>query len=134
LRTYVRTGKTPEWAAADLILLDPEIEIGVVRGGFVDHPRYAGRRIFGAGINLTRLYRGQIDFLFYLMRDLGFLNKVYRGLMVDDDPARAVEKLWIAAVEIYAIGGACQLLPVVDPGRVPRSEGKAVRVLDRRPA
>jgi thioesterase DpgC len=101
-------------AAADLILLDPAIEIGVVRGGFVDHPRYAGRRIFGAGINLTRLYHGQIDFLFYLTRDLGFLNKVYRGLITDDDPARAVEKLWIAAVEIYAIGGACQLLHVVD--------------------
>lgn len=101
-------------AAADLILLDPEIEIGVVRGGFVDHPRYAGRRIFGAGINLTRLYHGQIDFLFYLTRDLGFLNKVYRGLITDGDPARAVEKLWIAAVEIYAIGGACQLLHVVD--------------------
>jgi thioesterase DpgC len=101
-------------AAADLILLDPEIEIGVVRGGVVDHPRYAGRRIFGAGINLTRLYRGQIDFLFYLMRDLGFLNKVYRGLITDGDPTRAVEKLWIAAVEIYAIGGACQLLHVVD--------------------
>ncbi len=101
-------------AAADLILLDPEIEVGVVRGGVVDHPRYAGRRVFGAGINLTRLYRGQIDFVFYLMRDLGFLNKVYRGLVTDHDPVRTVEKLWIAAVEIYAIGGACQLLHVVD--------------------
>jgi thioesterase DpgC len=101
-------------AAADLILLDPAIEIGVVRGGLVDHPRYAGRRVFGAGINLTRLYRGQIDFLFYLTRDLGFLNKVYRGLITDGGPARAVEKLWIAAVDVYAIGGACQLLHVVD--------------------
>jgi enoyl-CoA hydratase/carnithine racemase len=101
-------------AAADLILLDPEIEIGVVRGGVVEHPRYAGRRILGAGINLTRLYRGQIDFVFYLTRDLGFLNKVYRGLVVDHDPVRTIEKLWIAAVEIYAIGGACQLLHVVD--------------------
>ncbi len=100
-------------AAADLILLDPEIEIGVVRGGVVEHPRYAGRRIFGAGINLTRLYRGHIDFLFYLTRDLGFLNKVYRGL-ITDDPGRPQEKLWIAAVEVYAIGGACQLLHVVD--------------------
>ena len=30
--------------AVDLILLDPEIEVGVFRGGFVDHPRYAGER------------------------------------------------------------------------------------------
>src|SRR5262245_44402421 len=39
--------------AVDLVLLDPEIEVGVFRGGMVEHPRYAGRRIFGAGINLT---------------------------------------------------------------------------------
>src|ERR1700733_14231719 len=29
-------------AAVDLILLDPAIEVGVFRGGVVDHPRYAG--------------------------------------------------------------------------------------------
>src|SRR6202012_4232452 len=28
-------------AAVDLILLDPEIEVGVLRGGVVEHPRYA---------------------------------------------------------------------------------------------
>ena len=66
-------------AAVDLVLLDPEIEVGVFRGGVVDHPRYAGERIFGAGINLTHLYHGRIDFLFYLVRDLGYVNKIYRG-------------------------------------------------------
>ena len=101
-------------SAVDLVLLDPEIEIGVFRGGVVEHPRYAGQRIFGSGINLTHLYRGQIDFLFYLTRDLGYVNKLYRGLIMDTDPPRAVEKLWIAAVEVYAIGGGCQLLHVVD--------------------
>ena len=44
--------------AVDLILLDPEIELGVLRSGPVDHPRYS--RVFGAGLNLTRLYHGQI--------------------------------------------------------------------------
>lgn len=101
----------PTEAAVDLILLDPETEVGVLRGAVVDHPRYAGERIFGAGINLTYLYRGRIDFLFYLVRDLGYVNKLYRGLMT---PAGGVEKLWVAAVERYAIGGACQLLHVVD--------------------
>ncbi|HSC62596.1 MAG TPA: hypothetical protein VLD35_03105, partial [Caldimonas sp.] len=57
-------------AAVDLVLLDPEIEVGVFRGGVVDHPRYAGRRIFGAGINLTHLYRGLVPFLFYFVRDM----------------------------------------------------------------
>src|SRR5207248_7487337 len=54
------------------------------------------------------LYQGRIDFLFYVVRDLGYVNKIYRGL------ASGVEKLWIAAVEEFAIGGACQLLHVID--------------------
>jgi (3,5-dihydroxyphenyl)acetyl-CoA 1,2-dioxygenase len=99
----------PIEAAIDLVLLDPEIELGVLRGGVVEHPRYAGERVFGSGINLTHLYRGRIDFLWYLTRDLGYVNKIYRGL---SDPEQ--EKLWIAAVERFAIGGACQLLHVVD--------------------
>jgi thioesterase DpgC len=89
--------------AVDLMLADPEIEICVLRGGVVEHPRYAGRRILGAGLNLTHLYQGKISYLFFPVRDLGFVNKVFRG-----------EKLWIAAAETYAIGGACQLLLAVD--------------------
>jgi (3,5-dihydroxyphenyl)acetyl-CoA 1,2-dioxygenase len=89
--------------AVDLMLADPEIEVCVVRGGVVEHPRYAGRRILGAGLNLTHLYHGRISYLFFPVRDLGFVNKVFRG-----------DKLWIAAAETYAIGGACQLLLAVD--------------------
>ena len=97
-------------AAVDLVLLDPEIQVGVFRGGVVDHPRYAGERPFGAGINLTLLYHGLIDFLFYVVRDMGYVNKLYRGLA----GPHATEKLWIAAVEKFAIGGACQLTHVMD--------------------
>ena len=97
-------------AAVDLVLLDPEIQVGVFRGGVVDHPRYAGERPFGAGINLTHLYHGRIDFLFYVVRDMGYVNKLYRGLAGPN----ATEKLWIAAVEKFAIGGACQLTHVMD--------------------
>jgi (3,5-dihydroxyphenyl)acetyl-CoA 1,2-dioxygenase len=104
--------------AVDLALLDPEIEICVLRGGLVDHPRYAGRRVFGAGINLTHLYRGLISYLFYLVRDLGYVSKIYRGLSGPEHAPgpleETTEKLWIAAAETYAIGGACQLLHVVD--------------------
>jgi thioesterase DpgC len=109
----------------DLILLDEAIEVGVLRGGVTQHPRYPGMRVFGSGINLTHLYHGRIDFLFYLRRDLGYVNKIYRGIVVPAQdqggwPNRAagaggaVEKLWVAAVECFAIGGACQLLHVVD--------------------
>jgi (3,5-dihydroxyphenyl)acetyl-CoA 1,2-dioxygenase len=101
----------PTEVAVDLLLLDPEIEVAVFRGGVVEHPRYPGERIFGAGINLTHLYEGRIDFLFYLVRDLGYVNKIYRGVVQDEGSA---EKLWVAAVERYAIGGACQLLHVMD--------------------
>jgi thioesterase DpgC len=112
---------TTLWAtecAVDLILLDPEIEIGVMRGGVVDHPRYAGARIFGSGLNLTRLYLGQLPFLFFITRDLGYVNKIYRGLSGPEhhpaQPEETTEKLWLCAAETYAIGGACQLLHVMD--------------------
>ena len=104
--------------AVDLVLLDPDVEVGVFRGGVVDHPRYAGGRIFGAGINLTHLYHGLVDYLFYITRDMGYVNKLYRGLSADefrpDEPEETTEKLWVAAVETYAIGGACQLLHTMD--------------------
>jgi len=93
----------------DLLILDPQVEIAVLRGGVVEHPRYAGRRIFGAGLNLTHLYRGQISYLFFPVRDLGLVHKVYRGLSQPE-----TEKLWIAAAETFAIGGGCQLLLTVD--------------------
>jgi thioesterase DpgC len=98
----------PTETAVDLILLCPEIEVAVFRGGLVDHPRYAGERVLGTGINLTHLYKGKIDFLFFLTRDLGYVDKIYRGLSSGE------EKLWIAAVERFAIGGHCQLLHVAD--------------------
>ena len=102
--------------AVDLALLDPGTEICVLRGGPVEHPKYAGKRLFGAGINLTHLYQGKIRYLWYLVRDLGFVNKFYRGLALPDvSPEEgSIEKLWIAAVEGFAIGGHCQVLLTMD--------------------
>jgi thioesterase DpgC len=108
----------PTEVGVDLILMDPAIEVGVFRGGVVDHPRYAGRRIFGAGLNLTFLFHGRLSFMFFITRDLAYVNKLYRGLSGPvhrpDQPEDTTEKMWLAAVETYAIGGACQLLHVVD--------------------
>jgi (3,5-dihydroxyphenyl)acetyl-CoA 1,2-dioxygenase len=104
----------------DLALLDPSTEICVMRGAPVEHPKYKGRRVFGAGINLTHLYHGRIPFVWYLQRDLGYVNKIYRGLAFADDAppdefgGRTIEKPWIAAVEAFAIGGHCQALLVMD--------------------
>nr|MBA2449717.1 enoyl-CoA hydratase/isomerase family protein [Chloroflexota bacterium] len=71
-----------------------------------------------AGINLTHLYHGQISFLFYITRDLGFVNKIYRGLspfeLWPGELEATQEKPFIAAVEAFAIGGGCQLLLVMD--------------------
>src|ERR1041384_2761369 len=102
--------------AVDLALLDRQTEVCVLRGGVVEHPKYAGRHLFGAGINLTHLYQGSIRYLWYLIRDLGFVNKLYRGLALkDQDPETGGrEKIWIAAVEGFAIGGHCQILLAVD--------------------
>jgi thioesterase DpgC len=102
--------------AVDVALLDPQTQVCVLRGGTVEHPKYAGRRLFGAGINLTHLYQGKIPFLWYLRRDLGLVNKFYRGLARPgvSPEADSIEKLWIAAVEGFAIGGHCQILLTMD--------------------
>ena len=71
----------------DLALLDRATEIAVMRGAVVEHPKYQGRRVFGAGINLTHLYHGRIPFVWYLQRDLGYVNKIYRGLAFRRRPA-----------------------------------------------
>lgn len=104
----------------DLVLLDPDIEVGVLRGGVSTHRRYAGRRVFNSGINLTHLYWGQISLIdFFVNRELGLLGKIQRGLWTGDDGRRpglegTDEKPWIGAVESHAIGGGCQLLLVMD--------------------
>ena len=105
--------------ATDLVLLDPGIEVGVIRGKTVDHPKYAGRRVFNAGINLTHLYHGKISFIdFFIVREMGYLHKMYRGLSGPEfwpnEVENTDEKPWIAAVESFAIGGGCQLLLAMD--------------------
>ncbi len=105
--------------AVDVAILDPETQIAVLRGDTVEHPKYKGRRILGAGINLTHLYRGRIPFVWFLQRDLGYLHKIFRGLASpdaapDDMHGLATEKPWIGAAETFAIGGHCQLLLIMD--------------------
>ncbi|HIB18439.1 MAG TPA: enoyl-CoA hydratase/isomerase family protein [Alphaproteobacteria bacterium] len=108
----------PMEQAVDVAILDPITEVCVLRGTPAQHPRYAGRNIFCSGLNLTHLYEGKIPYLWYLTRDLGFVNKIAHGLLDDpdaiDDPMPTVEKPWIAAVETFAIGGGCQYLLVMD--------------------
>ncbi|MGC0375076.1 (3,5-dihydroxyphenyl)acetyl-CoA 1,2-dioxygenase DpgC [Streptomyces sp. SAI-229] len=106
-------------AAVDLVLMDEDVRVGVLRGGSVDHPRYAGRRVFSAGINLKDLRNGAISFVDFLLgRELGYIHKMLRGLLTAPDaPAwceRTVQKPWIGAVDSFAIGGGMQLLLVLD--------------------
>jgi thioesterase DpgC len=102
--------------AVDVALLDTQSELCVLRGDAVTHTKHAGRRVFGAGINLTHLYQGKIRYLWYLIRDLGLVNKLYRGLALPGvHPEEAsIEKPWLAAVESFAIGGHCQILLTMD--------------------
>jgi len=105
--------------AVDLAILDPRTQVCVLRGDRVQSGKYAGRRVLGSGINLTHLYNGKVPFIWYLQRDLGIVNKIYRGLARPDEVPNDVtgttlEKPWIAAVEGFAIGGHCQYLLVMD--------------------
>ncbi|MGH8709454.1 MAG: enoyl-CoA hydratase/isomerase family protein [Burkholderiales bacterium] len=102
--------------ATDVALLDRKTELVVLRGDTVTHTKHAGKRVFGAGINLTHLYQGKIRYLWYMIRDLGFVNKFLRGLAIpgvhpEED---SIEKPCVAAVESFAIGGHCQILLTLD--------------------
>jgi thioesterase DpgC len=112
--------------AVDLVLLDPGSQAGVLRGGVVDHPRYPGRRVFSSGLDLSELYAGGLSYLFFIVRELGFVAKMLRGAAAPDatgvvEPtasadaeARWLEVPWLAGVETFAIGGGAQLLLVMD--------------------
>lgn len=105
--------------AVDLVLLDPSTHAGVLRGAPMVHPKHQGRRIFGSGINLTDLYHGKISVVeFMLERELGCVSKMYRGLSPEGEGGSGEEgrqeKPFLAAVESWAIGGACQWLLVMD--------------------
>ena len=105
--------------AVDLAILDPVSELCVLRGDTVDNPKYAGKRVFSTGINLTHLYRGKISYMWYVTREMGFVNKMMRGLArADEDPDEifggTLEKPWVAGVEHFAIGGGCQYLLTMD--------------------
>src|SRR5690606_21562170 len=111
----------PQETAVDLVLLHRGLKMGVLRGDYVEHPRYEGRRVFDAGLNLTKVYHGKLPYLFYIVRDLGLVNKLYRGHALADYapdlPEETREKPWMAVVEAFAIGGGCQLLLVMEIGR-----------------
>jgi thioesterase DpgC len=104
--------------AVDLALLDPDVGVGLLRGGQMSHPRYRGKRVFSAGINLKELHAGRISLVdFLLRRELGYIHKLLRGILAEDGPrwqSPTVAKPWVAAVDSFAIGGGMQLLMVFD--------------------
>jgi thioesterase DpgC len=104
--------------AVDLALLDPGVRVGLLRGGHMSHPRYRGKRVFSAGINLKELHAGGISLVdFLLRRELGYIHKLVRGILVEDGPrwqSPTLAKPWVAAVDTFAIGGGMQLLLVFD--------------------
>jgi (3,5-dihydroxyphenyl)acetyl-CoA 1,2-dioxygenase len=105
--------------AIDVATRDPATDIAVLRGDVVEHTKYRGRRLFSAGINLTHLYQGKIAYLWYIRRDMGLVNKLFRGIARHDaSPDELIgattEKPWIGVVEGFAIGGGCQLLLALD--------------------
>ena len=98
--------------AVDLVLLDTRVKVAVLRGGVMTHPRYAGRRVFCSGIDLQDLYAGKICFVeFLLSKEIGYLRKIQHGIMKS---SMNIQKMWIAVVDSFAIGGGMQILLVFD--------------------
>jgi len=110
--------------AADLTILDDAVKVCVLRGGVMTSPRYAGKRVFSAGINLKKLHQGEISLIgFFLRREFGFINKIVHGLLVPDKIAGSSTrgdlksipgKPWIGVVDSFAIGGGAQILLALD--------------------
>ncbi|MEV2225891.1 (3,5-dihydroxyphenyl)acetyl-CoA 1,2-dioxygenase DpgC [Nocardia vinacea] len=105
-------------AAVDLALLDDQVRVCVLRGDVMMHPKYHGRRVFSAGINLRDLNAGRISFVDFLLgREIGYINKIFRGVLFDSTanwPDRTVQKPWLAAIDTFAIGGGMQLALATD--------------------
>lgn len=100
--------------AVDIALLSEEVRVGVIRGGVMTHPKYRGRRVFCAGINLHKLHLGQIPIVEYLLsREMGLIEKIRRGLSLDQNSGYErfrYEKPWIGVIEGFAIGGGFQMV------------------------
>ena len=107
--------------ATDIAILDGRSEICVLRGDVVDHPKYRGRKIFSAGINLTHLYRGKIPFLWYIRRDMGVVNKIFRGLAMGSASPDEVYGCQYLLVMDYVVAGndAYMSLPARKEGIIP---------------
>ena len=89
-------------------------QICVLRGDAVAHRQARRQARCSAAASTSRTsITARCRFIWYLQRDLGVVNKVYRGLAMpealpDDVSGKTLEKPWIAAVEGFAIGGHCQ--------------------------
>jgi thioesterase DpgC len=105
--------------AVDLVALHPHAKVGVLRGGVMTHPKYAGRRVFSAGLNLQELHAGRISFVDFLLgREMGYVSKILHGVLDDPDaaawPDSSICVPWVAVIDSFAIGGGMQMLTVVD--------------------
>ncbi|MBO0882933.1 MAG: enoyl-CoA hydratase/isomerase family protein [Mycobacterium sp.] len=100
--------------AVDVVTMSPTTPVGVIRGAPMQHPAYAGTRVFCAGINLKHLATGNISYLDFLIgREAGLLSKLARGVH-DPETGRDVVRPWICVVDTFAIGGGMQLTLVAD--------------------
>ena len=58
--------------------------------------------------------------MWYLIREMGAVHKIYRGILMQKVTSihnlyyPSLEKLWIGALETFAIGGGCQFLLTLD--------------------
>ena len=91
----------------------------MLRGDYVDHPKYRGRRIFNAGINLhpPLLRQDRLHLVPVARSGLGQQGDAWPGAAGHQSRrgrGDTKEKVWISQVDTFAIGGGCQVLLVCD--------------------
>ena len=86
--------------------------------------------MFCTGINLTQLYRGKISYLWYVTREMGFVNKMMRGLARPDaDLAlRGIDRGHVALVgDVRLAGRVGRCDQVTEPAML--TDGEVVRAV-----
>ena len=104
--------------AVDVAILDPATEIAVLRGGPVEHPKYATARASAPASTSRTSIAARSPFsgtCSATSASCTSSSAASRGRTLPDDVhGFGIEKPWVAAVDTFAIGGHCQLLLCMD--------------------
>ena len=105
--------------AADIAIFDPMSEICVLRGGVVEHPKYAGRKCSAAASishisTAARSPTSGTSAATWAWSTRCCAVSPWAARSPDEVYGGTREKPWVAQLDVFAIGGGCQYLLAMD--------------------